>query len=442
MQFGFNLPNSGALAAPEIMCPHRARGRGARLRLSDRDRPCRAARHGRARLSLFRERRVLFARQRLSARDADARRLSGGDDVAAAARAGGAGRAASPGGAGREAAGDDRRAVRRPADGRDRRRLAQGRVRRGRHHALRRARRRHRRIPRRVPHAVDRRRSRRIDGKLCPLRRAVLEPKPVQKPHPPIWVGGESGPSLRRAARLGDAWYPIGTNNAHLLDSLPRYQAGVARLRQLTAAAGRERERGGADLPRQALRRRRAADRLRRRAPAVLRQRRRHHRRHPRACAISASPRSISISSGPGRRRDRRDAFLPGARAGTGLGAIKIVAFGAPASQTWRRDKSGAPADAIVLRRRRPPSADPQGLARRDPGAGARARPADHRPAPSFVGPAGQPLSVPRSDRGSGQRPQHPRHRVSRMPRDVPRRRARRSCARSARRNSSPASRR
>jgi alkanesulfonate monooxygenase SsuD/methylene tetrahydromethanopterin reductase-like flavin-dependent oxidoreductase (luciferase family) len=44
---------------------------------------------------------------------------------------------------------------------------------------------------------------------------------------------------LRRAARLGDAWYPIGSNNKHLLDTLPRYEAGVARLRQLTAAAGR-----------------------------------------------------------------------------------------------------------------------------------------------------------------------------------------------------------
>ena len=68
----------------------------------------------------------------------------------------------------------------------------------------------------------------------------MLAPRPVQRPHPPIWVGGESGPSLRRAARLGDAWYPIGSNDAHLLDTLPRYQAGVARLRQLTAAAGRE----------------------------------------------------------------------------------------------------------------------------------------------------------------------------------------------------------
>ena len=50
----------------------------------------------------------------------------------------------------------------------------------------------------------------------------LTDPKPVQKPHPPIWVGGESGPSMRRAARFGDAWYPIGSNNAHLLDTLPR----------------------------------------------------------------------------------------------------------------------------------------------------------------------------------------------------------------------------
>jgi alkanesulfonate monooxygenase SsuD/methylene tetrahydromethanopterin reductase-like flavin-dependent oxidoreductase (luciferase family) len=41
----------------------------------------------------------------------------------------------------------------------------------------------------------------------------TFEPKPVQKPHPPIWVGGESGPSLRRAAQFGGAWYPIGSNN-------------------------------------------------------------------------------------------------------------------------------------------------------------------------------------------------------------------------------------
>jgi probable F420-dependent oxidoreductase len=80
----------------------------------------------------------------------------------------------------------------------------------------------------------------RIDGRYVHYDGLVLAPKPVQKPHPPIWVGGESGPSMRRAARFGDAWYPIGSNNAHLLDTLPRYEAGVARLRQLTSAAGRD----------------------------------------------------------------------------------------------------------------------------------------------------------------------------------------------------------
>jgi probable F420-dependent oxidoreductase len=80
----------------------------------------------------------------------------------------------------------------------------------------------------------------RCDAKWVKFDGILFEPKPVQKPHPPIWVGGESGPSLQRAARLGDAWYPIGSNNKHLLDTLPRYRAGVDRLRRLTAEAGRD----------------------------------------------------------------------------------------------------------------------------------------------------------------------------------------------------------
>jgi probable F420-dependent oxidoreductase len=82
----------------------------------------------------------------------------------------------------------------------------------------------------------------RFEGNWVKYGGISFEPKPAQKPHPPIWVGGESGPSLRRAARFGDAWYPIGSNSKHLLDTLPRYRAGIARLRQLTAEAGREME--------------------------------------------------------------------------------------------------------------------------------------------------------------------------------------------------------
>lgn len=77
-------------------------------------------------------------------------------------------------------------------------------------------------------------------GKYTSIDGLLTDPKPLQKPHPPIWVGGESGPSMRRAARIGDAWYPIGSNNAHLLDTLPRLTAGIARMRGLTTAAGRD----------------------------------------------------------------------------------------------------------------------------------------------------------------------------------------------------------
>lgn len=79
----------------------------------------------------------------------------------------------------------------------------------------------------------------RFHGRYTHIDGIVLEPKPLQRPHPPIWVGGEAGPAMRRAARVGDAWYPIGSNNRHLLDTLPRLEAGIARLRRATAEARR-----------------------------------------------------------------------------------------------------------------------------------------------------------------------------------------------------------
>jgi len=80
----------------------------------------------------------------------------------------------------------------------------------------------------------------RFNGQYTKIEGIVLEPKPVQKPHPPIWVGGEGPAALRRAARIGNAWYPIGSNNAHLLDTLPRLKAGIAKLRKATSDAGRD----------------------------------------------------------------------------------------------------------------------------------------------------------------------------------------------------------
>ncbi len=75
-------------------------------------------------------------------------------------------------------------------------------------------------------------------GKYVSFSNVVFQPRPVQQPIP-IWVGGESGPALRRTAAYADAWYPIGTNPAHPMDTLTRYKAGIARLRALTEKAGR-----------------------------------------------------------------------------------------------------------------------------------------------------------------------------------------------------------
>ena len=82
----------------------------------------------------------------------------------------------------------------------------------------------------------------RFDGRFVKFADVVFAPKPVQKAGPAIWVGGESGPALRRTARLGDGWHPIGTNPQFPLNTLNRYRAGAERLRKLTQEAGRKPE--------------------------------------------------------------------------------------------------------------------------------------------------------------------------------------------------------
>jgi alkanesulfonate monooxygenase SsuD/methylene tetrahydromethanopterin reductase-like flavin-dependent oxidoreductase (luciferase family) len=51
------------------------------------------------------------------------------------------------------------------------------------------------------------------------LRGASVATKPVQKPHPPIWIGANADPAIRRAARLGDCWY---VNPHNRLDTIAR----------------------------------------------------------------------------------------------------------------------------------------------------------------------------------------------------------------------------
>lgn len=72
-------------------------------------------------------------------------------------------------------------------------------------------------------------------GRHFQLHETVCEPKPLQRPHPPIWVGSAAPPVLRRAVRSADGWHPI-----YL--SFDQYRTGIDHLKALADQEGRTRE--------------------------------------------------------------------------------------------------------------------------------------------------------------------------------------------------------
>jgi alkanesulfonate monooxygenase SsuD/methylene tetrahydromethanopterin reductase-like flavin-dependent oxidoreductase (luciferase family) len=58
-------------------------------------------------------------------------------------------------------------------------------------------------------------------------------PKPAQKPHPPLHLGGESKYTLQRVVEFCDGWFPRGRNADRVL-------TGLAELKEIAAKAGRE----------------------------------------------------------------------------------------------------------------------------------------------------------------------------------------------------------
>jgi probable F420-dependent oxidoreductase len=73
-------------------------------------------------------------------------------------------------------------------------------------------------------------------GRYTSFAGASFAPRPAQRPHPPIWVGGAPGsvsaPAVRRCAELGDAWHPLALG-------LNEIEKGYAALRDLAARNGR-----------------------------------------------------------------------------------------------------------------------------------------------------------------------------------------------------------
>jgi probable F420-dependent oxidoreductase len=69
-------------------------------------------------------------------------------------------------------------------------------------------------------------------GRFTRFEAVSIDPKPVQKPLPPIWVGGRSGAALARAGRQGDGWMSYVVRPE-------RYAESLAEIRRAADAAGR-----------------------------------------------------------------------------------------------------------------------------------------------------------------------------------------------------------
>ncbi|MCE7795460.1 TIGR03619 family F420-dependent LLM class oxidoreductase [Sphingobium sufflavum] len=71
-----------------------------------------------------------------------------------------------------------------------------------------------------------------FEGKYVSFRDVAFEPKPVQKPHLPIWMGGDADAVLKRTAKYANGWWPFLTKpdkigeRVDFIKSQPDYKAG------------------------------------------------------------------------------------------------------------------------------------------------------------------------------------------------------------------------
>ena len=78
-----------------------------------------------------------------------------------------------------------------------------------------------------------------FQGRFFSFDEVRFYPKPVQKPHPPIWIGGHNKAAIRRAALFGDGWHPIGLRPPAGLYP-DEFAKAVTGLRAQAEAAGRD----------------------------------------------------------------------------------------------------------------------------------------------------------------------------------------------------------
>jgi probable F420-dependent oxidoreductase len=71
-----------------------------------------------------------------------------------------------------------------------------------------------------------------FEGEFYRIRDLGFAPKPVQKPHPPIWVGGDSPGAFRRVATLGDGWHATSKTPGQFSEALGRLRKAADEARR------------------------------------------------------------------------------------------------------------------------------------------------------------------------------------------------------------------
>lgn len=79
-----------------------------------------------------------------------------------------------------------------------------------------------------------------FNGEFVRIDNIKFEPKPRQRPGPPIWIGGEGSAARKRVAALGDGWYPTIRNPKERLDEPARFAAALADVHTHVRATGRD----------------------------------------------------------------------------------------------------------------------------------------------------------------------------------------------------------
>jgi probable F420-dependent oxidoreductase len=78
-----------------------------------------------------------------------------------------------------------------------------------------------------------------LDGRFSHLESVPMQPKPIQRPHPPIWLGGHAEAALRRAAELGDGYIGAGSTPMDaFLEDIKQLPADFPKAKRLYLALG------------------------------------------------------------------------------------------------------------------------------------------------------------------------------------------------------------